>query len=132
LERYFSIVRNSRNWTKTELKVIYKAVNAILEHFQTSTNNHPDLLDWQVEFQLFPDYAYSINAFITHLEVEKKIPDAEYSEAILGMAEDDLNEKAAVLGKYVLDSKEYFWLKSRDKRLRELERKSSGYPLSLC
>lgn len=67
LERYFSIVRKSRNWTKLELKVIYEAVKAILERFAVNPNSQPDLLDWQVEFQLFPDYSYSIGAFLTHL-----------------------------------------------------------------
>ena len=128
LERYFLIVRNSRNWSKAELKVIYKAVKAILERYAVDPNSQPDMLDWQVEFQLFPDYSYSIGAFITHLEDEKKIPDPEYSESIVSDAEEELEFKAAVLGKYVLDSKTYYWLKTCE---RTYKKHLNGWPLSL-
>jgi hypothetical protein len=132
LERYFSVVRNSRNWTKAELQVIYKAVKAIMERYTSNPNSQPDMLDWQVEFQLFPDYAYSIDAFITHLEDEKKIPDAEYSESIVSDAEEELFFKAAVLGKYVLDSKTYYWLKNCERNWKKIKRDADAWPLSLC
>ena len=131
-ERYFSIVRNSRNWKKSELTVIYKAVKAILERYVSNPNSQPDLLDWAVEFQLFPDYSYSISAFLTHLEDEKKIPDPEYSESIVSDAEEELEFKAAVLGKYVLDSNEYHFLKKIEHNWKAVQRKSDGWPLSLC
>jgi hypothetical protein len=127
-ERYFSIVRNSRNWSKAELKVIYKAVKIILERYVSNPNSQPDLLDWQVEFQLFPDYSYSISAFLTHLEEEKKIPDPEYSESIVSAAEEEIEFKAAVLGKYVLDSNEYHFLKKIEHNWKVAQRKLDGWP----
>jgi hypothetical protein len=126
LERYFSIVRNSRNWKKSELAVIYKAVKLILERYASNPNSQPDLLDWAVEFQLFPDYAYSISAFLTHLEQEKKIPAPEYSESIVSDAEEELEFKAAVLGKYVLDSKEYYYLKKIEYTWKSIKRNADG------
>ena len=131
-ERYFSIVRNSRNWSKAELTVIYKTVKLILERYASNPNSQPDLLDWQVEFQLFPDYSFSISAFLTHLEDEKKIPDPEYSESIVSDAVEELEFKARVLGKYVLDSKSYYWLKSCERNWKATQRKSKGWPLCLC
>jgi hypothetical protein len=125
-------VRNSRNWKKSELTIIYKAIKLILERYASNPNSQLDLLDWQVEFQLFPDYSYSISAFITHLENEKKIPDPEYSEAIVSAAEEELEFKAAVLGKYVLDSANYHYLKRRDAQLKKLEVASNNWPLTLC
>jgi hypothetical protein len=103
-----------------------------LERYASNPNSQPDLLDWQVEFQLFPDYAYSISAFITHLEDEKKIPDMEYSESIVSDAEEELEFKAAVLGKYVLDSKEYHYLKKIEQTWNGIKRSADGWPLSLC
>jgi hypothetical protein len=132
LERYFSVVRNSRNWSQLELTVIYKAVKTILERYTSNPNSQPDLLDWQVEFQLFPDYSFSINAFLTHLENEKRIPDPEYSEAIVSDAEEELEFKAAVLGKYVLDSKSYNWLKTCERNWKKIKRNADSWPLSLC
>ena len=132
LERYFSVVRNSRNWSQLELKAIYKAVKLILERYAVNPNSQPDLLDWAVEFQLFPDYNYSISSFISHLENEKKIPNPEYSESIVSESQEELEFKAAVLGKYVLDSKEYHYFKRRDAQLKKLEVAAAGWPLSLC
>jgi hypothetical protein len=128
LERYFAIVRGSRNWTKPELQVIYKAVKAILERYAINPNSQPDLLDWQVEFQLFPDYSYSISAFIIHLEDEKKIPDMEFSESIVSDAEEELEFKAAVLGKYILDPQTYHWLKLCERNWKKTKRDLDGWP----
>lgn len=134
LERYFAVVRNSSFWGKlnyNQQRRVYPAIRAVLERMTQSPKADPDLFDWAVEIQTLFDYEF-LDDWIESLEAEGKLFQAEFSQAVLDYAEQELSEHAAALGKYVLDSKEYHFLKTRDERLRKLEKKADGWPLSLC
>lgn len=128
IEHFYLVVathlRSVGTWTATLKRfppgAIRGAIKQILIRLTTSTHTRSYLFDWGVEFEQLRDHQ-TINDFIEYLEAEYKIPN-NWAEEACNYTLTKLEEEADALGKHILSSAEYYWLKRCERNLKKLKR----------